>query len=667
MYFLFYLAVTLKFFRLLLDGLFFSSFSTNILLNNSTSLRLMEMNESILNHLFLPHYLPSSADDDYLIQRNYANEHKLLECMKAYLNSFAATNATSILPIFRTLNECIQRWSILQDPQTISVSKIQSTIEQLPAGSFLPLYFHVQNAAILIEIDENNINQPLLSSWQVLLPATEITSSIVPHLSCFPVTSYRLHDRSQLSSKVHCELLMDFMFNTIEYSKSHKASRDVAEIRDVPISHYVCQWWIQQFQGIEIETKSDICCQFKKKHRDQIRWNNGLLPFRRSGLWMTIKVVFHTILIKRLGHIGTIVYKLLITHFLTHIIHTRPNSTDLLVHCIRKFVRRLNKIEDLQSSIDTKDVNEWIQHTKQEIQLKINQILPKSDWQKAIQMNEEKNQNMSINNFQLDDSEIYKHLCLKLKAYLNNQNSSDTSALFPGVNNYDDFVNINQVDYIPSIKMLTTKFKYTIGIVLTRIEIWVESCLDQWINRLAVSQSEQNRFEVLLHFFEEYQSTALNHYYSEKGPTDPMGYSRFILTALTIIRSMHQKLCNDARFRRLKSHSIDVPNLMNLFEFLILPNQEDMIRVRGLYDYFSQFRSKLHPDLLTSIESGNAFGVDFANQTPAMNESIRQIRVQAERDKQQKRQEVIDAKAKYTRLMNSVSGLSCTCKYEYVY
>ena len=40
--------------------------------------------------------------------------------------------------------------------------------------------------------------------------------------------------------------------------------------------------------------------QFKKKHRDQIRRNNANLPFRRSGLWMTVKVVFHTILTKRL-------------------------------------------------------------------------------------------------------------------------------------------------------------------------------------------------------------------------------------------------------------------------------------------------------------------------------------------------------------------------------
>jgi hypothetical protein len=214
------------------------------------------MNESILNHLFLPHYLPPSADADFLIQHNHQNEHKILECMKDHLNSFASTNATNLLPIFQILMDCVERWSILQNPQKFSVSNIRSTIQQLPSGSFLPLYFHAQNAAIMIEMDENNTNQPLVSSWQVLLPTEEITSSLVPHLSCFPITTYRLDDRSQLISEPHCELLMDFMANAIEYSKSYKAFREVSEIREVPESHYVCQWWIQHFNGIKTENNS---------------------------------------------------------------------------------------------------------------------------------------------------------------------------------------------------------------------------------------------------------------------------------------------------------------------------------------------------------------------------------------------------------------------------
>jgi hypothetical protein len=616
------------------------------------------MNQSIFNHLFLPHYLPSSTGEDFLIEGNHQNEYKLLKCIKKYLNSFQSTDVINTLPIFTILTDCIERWSALQNPQNISVSYLQTAIEQLPPGKFLPLYFHAQNAAILIEMDANSTNQPLISAWQVLLPTAEVTSSLVPHLSCFPVAIYRLKDRSQLSSKSHCELLMDFMKNTIEYSKSHKASREVDEIRDVPESHYVYQWWIQHFDGIKIENGSNLTTQFTKKHRDHIRWNRGLSPFRRSGLWMTIKTVLHTIIIKRLGHRGTVIYKLLITHFLAYVISITESSSDLLVYGIRKIVRRLNKIESLLSSIESNDVNEWIQHMKQEIQRKIDRFFPKLDWQKRIQMNKEKNLNMLTTHFERDRAEIYQHLCLDLKAYLNSQIPSEVSGRFAPVNNYDISSHINQEDYIPSYDVLTKQLDYTTGIALIRIELWAETHLEQWINRT-------NCFEILLRFYERYQTEALNYYWSEKGSTDPIGYSRFILTSLTIIRSMHEKLRKDTRFARLKRHSICIPNLIKLFEFLVLPNREDMIRAPKHYDYFREFSDKQYPDLLSNVESADAFGVYYAARSSSMNASLQQIRNEAEQDRQQKISEVNAAQERYRQLINSVKSLSCTCDYTY--
>ncbi|CAF3743468.1 unnamed protein product [Rotaria sp. Silwood1] len=276
------------------------------------------------------------------------------------------------------------------------------------------------------------------------------------------------------------------MHNTIEYSKSYKASREFNEIRDVPESHYVCQWWIQQFDQIKVEKSSNTFIQFKKKHRDHIRWNDALLPFRRSGLWMTIKVVFHTILIKRLGHVGTIAYKLLITHFLTHIInkrHVSSTSTDLLVHCIRKILRRLNKIESLLSSIESNHMMEWFRYMKHEIQMKVDEVLPKPNLLNFIQMNEHWSQPLSLNTIKFNDPEIYQYSCLQLKAYLNNNNSNETCELFSGFRYNGIRTNFNDEDYIPSYNILITQMNYTIATCLTYIEIWVEFRLEQWINR----------------------------------------------------------------------------------------------------------------------------------------------------------------------------------------
>ncbi|CAF0863245.1 unnamed protein product [Rotaria sordida] len=118
-------------------------------------------------------------------------------------------------------------------------------------------------------------------------------------------------------------------------------------------------------------------------------------------------------------------------------------------------------------------MNAWIQSTKQEIQMKINQILPGSDWQKSIQNNEETNRKLLMTNVKFLECDIYQHLCEDLKTSPNNQILRQTMTFLPGIKKYNVSSNVIQDDYVPSIKELTEKFNYTIGIALTRIEIWV--------------------------------------------------------------------------------------------------------------------------------------------------------------------------------------------------
>jgi hypothetical protein len=635
-------------------------------LDNYSPAHSQEMNDSIINHLFLPCDVPSSAEADYLIKSNHENEHKILEQLKEFLES---VNIKDTLPIFSTLHSCVRNWLGIQNIQNCSVSNLQWIIQRLKPGDFLPLYFHAQNAAILIEIDENPLKQSLISSWQVCLPTEIITSSLEPHVSLFPSPMYRLSDRSQLTSQIHCELLTDFMNNTIEYSKSYKAFRAFDEIRDVPVAHYVCQWWITQFQGIRIENHANSSTQFRKKHRDQIRWKDSMAPFRRSGLWMTIKVVFHTILTKRLGKIGTIVYKLLMTAFLTYVVHTRqtsrlsPLSTDLLIHCLRKIVRRLNKIERLLSVIDANDMNQWIKSIRDQIKSKLDLITPKADWQELIKRNEAENQIISMTQVNPNHSSVYQHSCTELKVYLKGKHSGISSNRFSSNYSLDPstLASVQEENQLPSVAFLISQAKYSIDIALTRVEIWTKSHLDQWIDRPLQSDSNAKRFEKLLSFFEDYQLAALDHYYAGNELTDSIGYSRFILTSLTIIRSMHRKLCTNQGFERLKLHAIQIPHLLNLFEFLVLPTRDDMIRARDLFDFFNDFSRKPHPDILADIESTDAFGIYFATHSASMNKTLEEIQTQVRKEQQNKIEEVRKAKIRYELLITTAYNLNCEC------
>ena len=383
---------------------------------------------------------------------------------------------------------------------------------------------------------------------------------------------------------------------------------------------------------------------------------------------MAIKGVFQTILTKRLGPIGTIIYKLLITYFLTYVIHKRQVSaesrlsTDVLIHCLRKLARRLNKIESLLSSINSDDVSEWIQHITDDIKQKIQHISPKLDWQEKIEKKEKRNYSkLELDPYRLS---IYQHTCSKLKTYLNNHKYS-TKPYKSSSNSYDFYsqstMKVSHDDEnntLPSVASLIRSSDDNIGIGLTRIEIWVQSNLKAWVNR---SENMDGRFEGLQSFYEDYQCIALKHYYSDNKPSDPIGYSRFLVTSLTIIYLMHQKLCADQRFERLQYHTIQIPHLIDLFEYLVLSHRDEMMRARELYDYFREFTDKPYPDLLSSIKSKNAFGVNFADRSEEMNGTLQQMEVQVEIDRNDKIKEVQNEKKRYEQLMEKVQNLKCEC------
>ncbi|CAF1669510.1 unnamed protein product, partial [Adineta ricciae] len=124
---------------------------------------------------------------------------------------------------------------------------------------------------------------------------------------------------------------------------------------------------------------------------------------------------------------------------------------------------------------------------------------------------------------------------------------------------------------------------------------------------------------------------------------------------------MHKKLCQDKRFERLQHHRIEIPNLLELFQYFILPTRDDMTYAHDLYDYFSRFTDKSNPDLLENITEENSFGVHFVANSSKITKCLRNLQTQVEQDRNAKIQEVRTAKDKYNRLMNSISCLSCTC------
>ncbi|CAF1051816.1 unnamed protein product [Didymodactylos carnosus] len=356
-----------------------------------------------------------------------------------------------------------------------------------------------------------------------------------------------------------------------------------------------------------------------------------------------------------------------------YLIQSNHENEYKILECMNEYFQSLDTNNELPILSIIKTCTErWsiIQNTKNCSVLLLQSTIQKlsSDWQKSI----EKNQKENIVKLQLnlDPQEIYHHSCEKLKAYLNKKHSNTLNKQFYNryAYNHRPLTRVvHEDDGLPRVSVLTNHEDDAMGTALIRIEIWVESCLEQWINRSLLSKNGYKGFENLQSFYEDYQCAALDFYYGSNQSTDSIGYSRFILTSLTMIRLMHMKLCEDTRFKRLKVHAIRIPHLMNLFEYLVLPNQDDMIRARDVYDYFLEFNEKPYPDVLSNIDSQNTFGIHFAKRSEEINKNLQKIQEQSEQDKKDKIEEINNAKEKYEELMKKVNDLECECELKYIF
>ena len=60
--------------------------------SNNNDHQLKEINESLLNHLFLPFYLPSSSESDFCIRSNHRNEYIILESVNEFFNWYKSND-----------------------------------------------------------------------------------------------------------------------------------------------------------------------------------------------------------------------------------------------------------------------------------------------------------------------------------------------------------------------------------------------------------------------------------------------------------------------------------------------------------------------------------------------------------------------------------------------
>ncbi|KAG5729437.1 hypothetical protein E4T56_gene6157, partial [Termitomyces sp. T112] len=295
----------------------------------------------ILNHVFLPPRLPQSDDSSM--------ENDLAICDLVIRNAqvFSTSLSSDVLcwgPIIRMLINLESIYSVT----SLDKQALKGLVSRLTNGETLVIPVRAQNACVFIRRSEASTIYEL---FEVDPPNNQIMAPKGRLVRWFPGPALEINDTA-LTPAFQSELasfLADMdVVDAGSAASTRKAGSKVFEIRDTADPHYITQLLTSILHGCPGSQPAGIE-RIEKRVRNEIMWRNTYTPWRRSPLWLIIRIAIQTTL-QRASSSGRAEYKAFIIFLLTDFVlsgdECREISTELLTCIQNKIVRRLRKLSD---------------------------------------------------------------------------------------------------------------------------------------------------------------------------------------------------------------------------------------------------------------------------------------------------------------------------------
>ncbi|EEB90139.1 hypothetical protein MPER_11694 [Moniliophthora perniciosa FA553] len=238
----------------------------------------------------------------------------------------------------------LEKLCLLEAPGGFCKENIENIILQMKEGDVIALLIRRQNAGIVIRRLKD---KALFESFEVS-PNNESVMSTNGRLICTypgPAISIPIqiaqdpHFVSELSN-----FLTQMNFDTIDDAvpTTWKAGSGVSEIRDTIDPRYITELLTGILRGIG---QPEEVPRISKRIADDVLWKDALLPWRRSPIWLLIRVALATTLHRSNGHLH--LYKSFMAFTMAQILRDSVKAgleSDLLSCMSKKISRRLYKL-----------------------------------------------------------------------------------------------------------------------------------------------------------------------------------------------------------------------------------------------------------------------------------------------------------------------------------
>jgi hypothetical protein len=453
----------------------------------------------------------------------------------------------------------------------------------------LALHIRGQNAAVLVR---KRTSTTIFEIFETQAPTESVMSIPGKLVRSFPGPAVEVPNKIAGSAAFIEEIAsfltqMDHKELKGSKAKTMKAGSEVDEVRESADPHYISQLFtgILRGMGTEVEPYRVV-----KRIADDVLWDNTYKPWRRSPLWLIIRVALQTSLP------STEDYKHFAVFFHAQLLclcSEEPSSSSDLLSAMRvKMAQRLLKIQDSVPAFVAEAANNAADRAE---------VVLQSRWAKV------QAQLPQISPLVLDPRTDTAQSLLSLRVYLDRVSQGclidkKSSSFMPGhqarLSNIWDFTMFDN-------GALSAAFEADKHVALFDFERSVHANLAQWTGNNLGSESA---CAVVASCLEQYSTAALSCYAKDVADSSVM-----VLTIMVLWVALDH-LVTDL-YPILLDYSPEIPE--HLIESLLLPSAQHIVQANMIQSYLRRRHS---------MAQAAARGSIFSHQTTESSLSIRYFR-----------------------------------------
>ena len=382
--------------------------------------------------------------------------------------------------------------------------------------------------------------------------------------------------------------------------------------------------------------------QVRKRTRDDVLWKKVDLPWRRSALWLSVRIALQMALVSVMpSKVSRVAYKNFMILFMTRIgslVADARFESDLLQVVKVKLARRVFKLGTNCTTFVHGQALEVCERLK---------AIQQRRWQEMVDNDAKRHTNLETTSFSGDTSLTLNASSFHLQAILT-PSTLTAKSILPVTLQCPDWLDMS--DDLPRFSSMASR-KQEIHYVIFEFERWVSETLPHWLESASNSPSSAQCME-LWSLSSLYHKTASMVYIQS-----PEGVSKMILVlaelwcAIDVLASKIQPV--------LRRFGPEIP--VDLFSPLLLPKRSQMDRLRQIELYITARQEQAVPEnpSMFSEPSKRCFAAQLY-ETSEYYQTLRwEINEFTEEEILRKRTEWVEESRRYRKIKEGAKAMMC--------